>query len=70
MDIRFVSSLTPEDEALVASVICDAVGRLLAPVPLAFTLRIVTGDGKTFQHQSAHAGTESRSADDESRRAV
>jgi hypothetical protein len=49
MDIRFVSSLTPEDEAQVATAICEGVGRLLTPFSLAFTLRIVTTDGQVFQ---------------------
>jgi hypothetical protein len=52
MDIRFVSSLTPEDEAQIAAAICGAVGRLLDPFALMYTLRIVTTDGQLFHHQS------------------
>jgi hypothetical protein len=55
MDIRFVSSLTPDDEAQIAAAICEAVGRLLDPFALTYTLRIVTTDGQLFHHQSCAA---------------
>ena len=53
MEIRFISSLTPDDESQIASAICDAVGRLLGPFSLAYTMRIVTTDGQTFHQNSA-----------------
>jgi len=52
MDIRFVSSLTPEDEAHLAAVIGDAAARLLDRLSLVYTLRIRTTDGQLFHHQS------------------
>lgn len=55
MEIRFISSLTPEDESQIASAICDAVGRLLGPFSLAYTIRIVTTDGQTFNQHSPGA---------------
>jgi hypothetical protein len=55
MEIRFISSLTPEDESQLASAICDAVGRLLGPFSLAYTIRIVTTDGQTFYQHSPSA---------------
>jgi hypothetical protein len=57
MEIRFISSLTPEDEARVASAICAAVGPLLAPMSLAYTLRVVTTDGQMFHTQSPDLAT-------------
>lgn len=55
MEIRFISSLTPEDESQIASALCDAVGRLLGPFSLAYTMRIVTTDGQTFHQHSPGA---------------
>lgn len=52
MEIRFISSLTPDDESQLAPAICEAVGRLLAPFALAYTIRIVTTDGQTFHQHS------------------
>jgi hypothetical protein len=53
MDIRFISSLTPEDEARVGAAICKAAAQLLAPLSIAYTLRVQTTDGQTFCEQSA-----------------
>lgn len=50
MDIRFVSSMTPEDEDRVAPGLLSAIGLLLDALPLAYTLRIETSNGKIFQH--------------------
>lgn len=54
MDIRFVSSLTPDDEERLAPGIVSALSMLLDQLPLAYTFRIETAGGKVFQH--AHAG--------------
>lgn len=54
MNIRFISSLTPEDEERIAPVVLNAVGMLLDQLPLAFTLRIETSNEKVYQH--SHAG--------------
>lgn len=56
MNIRFVSSLTPEDEDRLAPGLVLALGKLLDAVPIAYTLRVETATGKLFQH--AHAGHE------------
>jgi hypothetical protein len=50
MDIRFVSSMTPEDEDRVAPGLVRTIGLLLDALPLAYTLRIETSNGKIFQH--------------------
>ena len=50
MDIRFISSLTPDDENRFAPALLSAVGSLLDQLPIAYTLRIETAGAKIFQH--------------------
>ena len=50
MDIRFVSSLTAEDENLFAPALLKAVGALLDQLPIAYTVRIETTGAQVFQH--------------------
>ncbi len=50
MEIRFVSSLTPEDENLFAPALLKAVGALLDQLPIAYTVRIETTGSQVFQH--------------------
>ena len=52
MEIRFISTLTTEDEARVAITICKAAEQLLAPLSIAYTLRVRTTDGQLFSEQS------------------
>lgn len=52
MEIRFISTLTPEDEARVAITICKAAEQLLATLAIAYTLRVRTTDGQMFCEQS------------------
>lgn len=54
MEIRFISSLTAEDENLFAPALLKAVGAILDQLPIAYTLRIETTGAHTFQH--SHAG--------------
>ncbi len=54
MDIRFVSSLTSEDEKLFAPALLKAVAALLDQLPIAYTVRIETTGAEVFQH--AHPG--------------
>jgi hypothetical protein len=54
MDIRFISSLTPADEARAAAAICHALGTLLSELPLAYMLRVRTSDGQIFEQRSPH----------------
>jgi hypothetical protein len=56
MDIRFVSSLTSEDEKLFAPALLKAVAALLDQLPIAYTVRIETTGAEVFQH--AHAVSE------------
>ena len=58
MDIRFVSSLTAEDENLFAPGLLKAIGALLDQLPIAYTVRIETTGAQVFQH--TNAGPEER----------
>jgi hypothetical protein len=53
VDIRFVSTLTAEDEARLAPRVLKALAALLEGVPLSYTVRILTDGGTVFQHSSA-----------------
>ena len=50
MDIRFVSSLTAEDENAFAPALLKAIGALLDQLPIAYTVRIETTGAQVFQH--------------------
>jgi len=50
MNIRFTSSLTPEDENAIAPAIVAAVSKLLDLLPIAYALRIETSDSHVYQH--------------------
>ena len=50
MDIRFTSSLTPDDENAVAPALLVALSKILDLLPIAYMIRIDTSDSKTFQH--------------------
>jgi hypothetical protein len=56
MDIRFISSLTAEDENLIAPALLKAFGPLLDQLPIVYTIRIETTGAQVFQH--SHAATE------------
>ncbi len=56
MEIRFISSLTAEDENMFAPALLKAVGALLDQLPIAYTMRIETTGSQVFQH--THALTE------------
>ena len=60
MNIRFVSTLTPDDEERVAPGVLNALRLILDSMPLAYTIRIETANGRVFQH--AHSGTEAEPA--------
>jgi len=48
VDIRFVSSLTPDDENRLAPALLGALGGILDQLPIAYTLQIGTTAGKSF----------------------
>jgi hypothetical protein len=52
VNIRFTSSLTPEDENAIAPAILTAVAGILDLLPLAYVIRIDTADSKVYQRSS------------------
>jgi len=56
MEIRFVSSLTPEDENAFAPAVLKAVVALLDQLPIAYTLRIETAGTQVYQHTHPPTG--------------
>jgi hypothetical protein len=50
MEIRFISSLTAEDEDCFAPAILKSVTALLDQLPIAYTLRIETTATHVYQH--------------------
>jgi hypothetical protein len=53
MDIRVVSSLTPEDEGVIAPSILAMVRRLLDRLPIAYAIRVETANKRVLQHAAA-----------------
>jgi hypothetical protein len=58
MEIRFISSLTAEDENAFAPALLKAVSTLLDQMPIAYTIRIETTGAQAFQH--THAAPDDR----------
>ena len=50
MEIRFISSLTAEDEDGFAPAILKAVTAILDQMPIAYTIRIETTAAQVYQH--------------------
>ncbi len=50
MDVRFISSLTPDDESTFAPALLKVVAAFLDQFPIAYTLRIETTGAQVFQH--------------------
>lgn len=50
MDIRFISSLTPDDENAFAPALLKALGAVLDQLPIAYTVRIETTGAQVYQH--------------------
>lgn len=50
MEIRFISTLTPDDEENVAPALLKAATALLDQTGIAYTLRIETTSERVFQH--------------------
>lgn len=58
MEIRFISSLTADDESMFAPALLKAVGALLDQFPIAYTIRIETTGAQVFQHTRARTDRE------------
>ena len=50
MNIRFVSTLTTDDEIRLAEGLLTAFASLLDKFPIAYSLKIEAGDSYVFQH--------------------
>lgn len=50
VDIRFTSTLTSEDENIVAPAILTALASILDLLPIAYMIRIDTVDSHVYQH--------------------
>jgi hypothetical protein len=48
--IRFTSSLTPEDENMLAPALLNAMSGILDLLPIAYMIRIDTSDAQVYQH--------------------
>jgi hypothetical protein len=55
MDVQFVSSLTADDEKRLAPGLLDLICAILDQLPFAYTIRIRTTTGETFQRAKADA---------------
>jgi hypothetical protein len=55
MQIRFISSLTAEDEAMFAPAVLKALTAFLDQLPIAYTLRIETSGARVYQHTHVQA---------------
>lgn len=56
MNIRFTSSLTPDDESRLAPIVLQALGAILNAMPIAYMVRIDTTDSQVYQISGAGAG--------------
>jgi hypothetical protein len=59
MEIRFISSLTADDEARVAAALVNTIKNFLDPFPIFYTIRIETSDAHVFQHVHTPSDLES-----------
>ena len=59
MVIRFTSTLTPDDETSVAPALLKAVGHLLAPFPISYSMRIETTAGDIVEDGRPGVGSDS-----------
>jgi len=53
MNIRFTSSLTPEDENAIAPALLKALAGILDLLPIAYAIRIDTSDSNAYHHRGA-----------------
>jgi hypothetical protein len=61
VNIRFTSSLTPEDENMLAPALLRALSGILDVLPIAYVLRIDTSDAQVYQQSNAkHDRVDSR----------
>jgi hypothetical protein len=59
MEIRIVSSLTPDDESRLAAKVLAAIAGLLDGLPVSYSVRIETANGDAI-HRSHNAARQTR----------
>ena len=57
MNIRFTSSLTPDDENLIAPVVLQTLTGILNLLPIVYMVRIDTSDSQVYQVSGSGVGT-------------
>jgi hypothetical protein len=57
VNIRFTSSLTPDDENRIAPALLNALAGILDMMPIAYAVRIDTSDGQVYQYTRPLAET-------------
>jgi hypothetical protein len=62
MVIRFTSTLTADDEARIAPALLKALGNLLAPFPISYSIRIETTEGDIIEDGRTAPRSETRSS--------
>lgn len=62
VNIRFTSTLTPDDESRIAAAILSAVGGILDLLPIAYVIRIDTSDSQVYQRTGQTGDTPSAAA--------
>jgi hypothetical protein len=53
MDIHFISTLTPEDEDRLAPAVVGTIRAILDVLPISYTVRLQTTNGRVFHHTKA-----------------
>jgi len=53
MNIKFISTLTTEDENAIAPIALQAIANLLDLFPIAYSIQIDTSDSRVYQHSRA-----------------
>jgi len=55
VNLRFTSTLTPEDENAMVPAVLQTLTSILDLVPIAYVLRIDTSDGHVYEHRGPAA---------------
>jgi hypothetical protein len=58
MEISVVSSLTPEDESKLAAALMSALGGVLDLLPIAYSIRVETVSGKSYDRIHSPSATD------------
>jgi hypothetical protein len=54
VNIQFTSTLTSDDENVIAPLVLKALAGILDLLPIAYAIRIETGDCSVYQHTGPH----------------